>query len=136
MSRTKVAKLPIPLESDVQKTCLAILGARGVIAWRNNKGAFGATRNGKRHYVKYGGLDGASDLFCVVPSIGGRFMTIEIKRPGKYPTVAQIAFMRMINEAKGISFWVSSGDQLDAILDHVLDGGSVRVNEAGSVFAE
>lgn len=52
------------------------------------------------------------DLCCV----GGRFVGIEYKAPGKFPTPRQLLTMRQIHLAGGIAIW---GDNPDKIIDDI-----------------
>jgi hypothetical protein len=50
----------------------------------------------------------ALDFVCC---IGGRFLSIETKAPGKKPTPRQQLIMRQIIAADGTAFWVDSFEQ-------------------------
>jgi hypothetical protein len=52
------------------------------------------------------GMQSLDDLCC----IKGRFVGIEYKAPGKYPTPRQQATMCAMKEAGGVAFWCDSFD--------------------------
>jgi hypothetical protein len=126
-------KPPPPSEAAILKACLAVLGARGIFAWRNNVGSFSGSYGGKTRFVKFG-FPGASDIFAVLP--GGCFLAIEVKRPGNRPTITQRAFLRAVNEQGGVGVCVSSAAHLETILDYVLAGARVAVGDDGTVTIE
>lgn len=99
-----------PLESVVLKQCLEYLKLKGICAWRQNSGSFAGEHKGKKRFVKFSGADGITDLVGVLPN--GKFIGIEIKRPGGKPKPHQEEFMRMIIRNNGVAFWVDSVDQL------------------------
>lgn len=115
-----------PLEREILKSCLAVLAARGVVAWRNNTGAFAAAHNGVRRFVRFG-MVGASDIIGVLPD--GRFLAVEVKRPGRKPGPKQVGFIKSINGQGGVAFWVDDAAVLDMVLEHVLGGAFVELDE-------
>jgi hypothetical protein len=91
-----------PLEKEVQRDILDWLEKVGVWAWRSNRGAFGATHNGKRRFVTFG-CRGQSDISGVLP--GGRALFVEVKRPGgDGPTPDQQWFIDTANRSGGLAF--------------------------------
>jgi len=48
---------------------------------------------------------GISDLLCC---INGRFVAIEVKRPGKKPREDQLTFLESVRNADGIGMWADS----------------------------
>jgi hypothetical protein len=107
-----------PREQDLVKPALQLLALRGVFAWRNNSGAICATSNGKRRFVRFGGMPGSADVLGVLP--GGRFLGIELKKPGGKPTAKQEAFLAAVRAAGGVAWVVSSLAELEARLGEVL----------------
>lgn len=63
-------------ETELVKACLEFLRLRGVMAWRNNTGAF-VVRNGKGRRFMRCGTPGSPDIIGILP--GGRFLGIECK---------------------------------------------------------
>ena len=91
-------------EGDLIRAILEYLELRGIMAWRNNKGAtpYINEATGRRRYVKFGGKPGASDIFGVLQ--GGRFLAIETKIRPRKPTPDQRMFMIDVNAAGGLAF--------------------------------
>lgn len=52
---------------------------------------------------------GVSDILACVK---GRFVAIEVKRPGKKPTALQSIFIEAINQIGGIAFWTDNLDDV------------------------
>lgn len=123
-------KMPVPTEKEILKSCLALLSARGVFAWRVNVGATALEFDGKKRLVRYG-KPGQSDIAGILPS--GRFICIETKRPRNRPTPLQIAWMREVIQHKGVAFWVTSAKMLDQLLNHIVHGGTITVEETGDM---
>lgn len=98
-------------EKDIQRACLDWLNTiPGVSLWRQNRGAklnIYRRKDGSegRSYVKFG-EPGATDTTGIGP--GGVRIEVEIKRPGKSPTLEQLAYQQMIRDRGGISFWCDS----------------------------
>ncbi len=126
MIRTR--KPPPPLESAIQRTCIALLRSRGVLCWRNNTGSFAGEYKGKRRFMRFG-TKGASDILGVLDD--GRMLAVEIKREGQKPSAGQVAFMAIVNSKGGVGFWVDNARYLELVLDHVLKGASVEADEMG-----
>lgn len=104
-------------ESDIQRDILTYLKRRRIFHWRNNVG--GSYRNGR--YVAYG-VAGAGDIIGVLP--GGKFLSIEVKAPGKDTTAkkrkeAQAAFRDAINTAGGVAIVARSLDDVRRVIESV-----------------
>lgn len=56
----------------------------------------------------------------IVACIKGRFVAIEVKRPGKKPEPIQEAFLESINKKGGIAFW---SDNLDKVKNIIKEEG-------------
>lgn len=52
---------------------------------------------------------GVSDILACVK---GRFVAIEVKKPGKKPTALQNIFIETINQIGGIAFWTDNLDDV------------------------
>ena len=85
----------VPLERDVLSAVLQLCRAHPKVAWirRMNTG----TRGG----VNFG-FPGLSDLIGQLKD--GRMLAIEVKRPGKMPTEAQVEFMGEVARWHGVAF--------------------------------
>ncbi len=71
--RVRLAKNPAPREKGIEVQIRVALAAAGVLVMKHNVDARGGVGRGL-------GL-GVADLICVVPPLG-RFLAIEVKRPG------------------------------------------------------
>ena len=58
---------------------------------------------------------GVSDILACIK---GRFVAIEVKRPGKKPSQLQENFINAINDTGGLAFWA---DNLDDVKDKLKD---------------
>lgn len=101
-------------ESDVLRACLDLLRLRSIFAWRNNNAGVNRTDKGGRQFWTHTGLKGISDILGVLPD--GRFLAIEVKRPGERPTREQVEFIESVRDNNGAACWVDSVDALDAQL--------------------
>ncbi len=91
-----------PKESDIQKSILDYLLKRGFMVWRNNTGGFGGEgRSGKKWWVR-AGYKGSGDIIGLTKD--GKFLSIEVKRPGQKPTPDQTRFMERVNASGGQAF--------------------------------
>lgn len=80
-------------ETDITKAIRALLDAHNI--WHF------------KHAASPYGRNGVSDILGCV---NGYFLAIEVKRPGKKPTLAQMEFLKEVNSAGGIGF-VATGTQ-------------------------
>lgn len=90
-------------ESDVRTECRAKLDAAGYCI--------------VKHQAMFA-IEGTPDLIACVR---GRMVVVELKRPGKTPTAAQLGQLRAWQDAGALAGWVDSGRRLDDLLDHVDD---------------
>lgn len=86
-------KTPPRKESEIQREILRYLQARGIFAWKAGTGAARATYKGQERFIPFGKA-GCPDILGVLPT--GRFLAIEVKRPGYPPTNQQVAFLKNI----------------------------------------
>lgn len=88
-------------EKETQKATLDYLGAIGAVAVKfNNVGIMKS--NGR--FIPPREL-GVSDILACYK---GKFLAIEIKSEGKFPTDWQERFIERINQAGGIAFWADN----------------------------
>jgi len=88
------------LEKDIQRQILDFLHYHKVFAWRNQTtGIFDTKRKVFRSNQT---LKGAADIFAVLNN--GRFVAIEVKRPGGKLSLDQINFLADINKRGGLAF--------------------------------
>lgn len=122
---------PTRKEREIQAAILAYLKTvPGVVAWRQNTGAMFGEHKGKRWAVRFG-YPGLSDIigwqhWCgrlramrhPIPgsancdACSARFLAIEVKRPGQYPTAQQQAFLDSVKAAGGIAIVARSVDDV------------------------
>lgn len=105
-------KPPVPLERDIQRNVLAYLGFRKILAWRNQtQGTWDAA---KGVYRSKQTLKGVPDVLGILPD--GRFMGIEIKRPGQHLRPEQAYFQQEALKARGFCVCVHSVAEIEAAL--------------------
>ena len=99
---------PVPLERDVQSAVLDMLKLRRDVAWfeRMNTGGM-VNPNGQ--YVRFG-FKGCADILGQMRD--GRFLAIEVKRPGAVPTEEQQEFLGRVQRAGGVAFVAWSVDDI------------------------
>lgn len=56
---------------------------------------------------------GVSDILACVK---GKFVAIEVKRPGQKPTKLQLNFIDAVNSIGGVAFWA---DNLETVKEHL-----------------
>lgn len=98
-------KALIPKETDIVKACLQYLNLVGVFAWRSNTGAVSGTYKGKDRFIRFG-PKGQSDIIGILPD--GRFLAVEVKRPGGKLTFEQDMFLDTIRKRGGVALHVQS----------------------------
>lgn len=110
-----------PLEHDIQSAILAYLAWDKRIAWaeRFNSGAHVATTTdarGQQHrrFIRYA-FPGCSDILGQL--VDGRFLAIEVKRPGEKPTQKQSDFLSTVANNNGVAIIARSIDDVKTALD-------------------
>jgi hypothetical protein len=109
-------RAPTRKEREIQAAILDFLRTvPGIVAWRQNtggamlKGAGGVLRP-----VRFG-FPGLSDIIGWREP-GARFLAIEVKKPGEYPSPEQRAFLQMVHRANGVAIVAHSvQDVIDAL---------------------
>jgi hypothetical protein len=101
------------LETDIQKSILAYLSLFGFFWKARTTGLWDA----KRKIFRTSMMKGVSDIVGVLR--GGRFMSVEVKRPGHEPTPHQILFMQRVRAAGGIAIVASSVENVSHILQQL-----------------
>jgi len=99
-------------EINIQQNIIVRAAQLGVKLLRNNVGAY---KDKVGNWVRYGLGVGSSDLIGIRRR-DGRFVAIEVKRPGEKPTKEQIQFIEHVKEFGGIAAVVTNPDQLEEIL--------------------
>ena len=91
-------------ESSIQYKIRKRLGQMDdLVIWRNESGV---AQHGKR-YVRYGLCKGSSDVIGILKP-HGRFIAIEIKKPGGRIRPEQVLFVELINSMGGYAEIVDS----------------------------
>lgn len=108
-------------ESEVQTSIMDWLSLNQIFHWRQNTGFFkGEYKTSKKgiyggevhnRVIRFG-HPGTSDILGLLPN--GRFLAIEVKRPGGKPTEAQLEFIDNINANGGLAF---VSDNLDKVIE-------------------
>ena len=83
-------------EQDIQNLIRLALSERGILNFRNNVGCL---KDATGRMVRYGLYPGSSDIIGIMPD--GRFLAIEVKKPGKKPTPEQLNFIEAIRRHGG-----------------------------------
>jgi RecB family endonuclease NucS len=96
-------------EAEIQKLILDYLTMRGIYHYRNN--------TGRRGGVSYGFV-GSADIIGILPN--GRFLAIEVKRPGGVASFEQLEFLANIAKNGGVAF---ASDNLQTVIDHLSKAG-------------
>jgi hypothetical protein len=102
--------VPPGREGDLVKSCLQLLRARGVLAWRVNGGGM---KVGRR-FVRFNSINGVSDILGVLP--GGRFLAVECKVGDNHLTPHQAAFLQALTVQGGLTLVVWDVAELDRAL--------------------
>ena len=83
-------------EKDIQSSILNHLKKK-IFCWRNNSGVTVI----QHRFIRFG-AKGAPDIIGVLPD--GRFLGIEVKKPGGPVRPEQKVFIDLINKNKGLAF--------------------------------
>jgi hypothetical protein len=100
-------RLPQPKETQIQAAILHALRfrRRDLFAWRNNSGAL---ENARGRPVFFG-KPGSADIIGVLE--GGRFVGLEVKRPGGEPSTLQLEFAAEVRAKGGFYAVVTSVEE-------------------------
>lgn len=104
-------------ESVIQSAILDFLRCKNIYAWRNNN-------QGRIIQTKVGAImgqsfaAGTSDILGCLPN--GKFLAIEVKRPGGKVTAGQANFIDRIRSCGGVAIIATSVDEVRAALEGVL----------------
>lgn len=92
-------------EHDLQNGILDYLHLKKIYCWRNNSGAF----KKDNYFIRFG-KKGSADILGILPD--GRFLAIECKAKGKYPTPEQEEFLQAIKQNNGVAILARSLDDV------------------------
>jgi hypothetical protein len=106
------------VEQGIQSAILAYLRMKGIPCYKHQNA--GIYRDGR--YIP-SHTRGVSDIIGLLPP-NGRFLAIEVKRPGGKPTQEQQNFIDAVNRAGGLAFVAFSVDDVLVVLTPVLKQAS------------
>lgn len=98
------ATLPKPSEAEIQKAILELLAYRRIFRFRVNQQGVPTHRNDGSW--RPSPTRGVADILGILP--GGRFLAIEVKRPGGKLTQEQALFLSLVNANGGLGFVATS----------------------------
>lgn len=102
--------MPQIRETEIQKAILEYLRYNGFFVWRNNVGSgFNTNPDGKQYFTRFG-FKGLSDIIGLTKD--GRFLAIEVKKPGMKPTESQQWFLDNVKKNGGVAFVATSIDDV------------------------
>lgn len=113
-----------PLESDVKRRVRKAVIAAGCQCWVHNI---------DNRFLSTGMGIGTSDLICVVPPFG-RFLAIELKRPGYHPSDvsdAQRAFLASVRLFGGVSGIATCEAEALALVSEARQGSPIHAATGG-----
>jgi hypothetical protein len=96
------------LEQHLQKQILDYLRFKGIPCYKHQNAGIRKPDGG---YIPTH-TRGVSDIIGCLPKTG-RFLAIEVKRPGNKPTAEQQQFINMINAAGGLAFVARSVEEVE-----------------------
>ena len=109
-------------ESRIQDEIRAALGGvEGLALFRNNVGVAKHfdDRTHAVQVVRYGLAVGSADLVGV---LDGRFVALEVKRPGEAPTETQRVWLALVRRCGGFAAVVTSADEARAAIERARKG--------------
>lgn len=104
-------KTPELSEHDIQSQIIDWLRIEGIFHYRNNTGAFSREYKGKRRFARFG-KKGAPDIVAVYR---GKYIGIEVKRPGKPLSPSQEEFRQELENSGGIYVWATKLEDVSEI---------------------
>jgi hypothetical protein len=107
----------MPLERDIQRACLELLRQHPKVAycWRANSGTFTEqNQDGSMRYISANSAPGCPDILGYLK--GGRFMALEVKRPGQKPTRLQEQFLDRARQAGALAEVITDPQQIVDLL--------------------
>lgn len=110
--RRVICPQDIVLEHDIQTAILNLLAWHPKVAWaeRFNVGAAVIDHPGRpRRYIRYA-FAGCSDIIGQL--IDGRFLAVEVKRPGAKATESQSTFLERVHQNNGVAILAYSPEDV------------------------
>lgn len=99
-------------ESTIVKRVMLEASKLGLRVWRNHTGGIKGI-DGSFH--RFGLCQGSSDIIGIAP--GGRFIAIEVKKPGGRITPEQVIFTDFVNKMGGFAIIIDDEKKLKPALD-------------------
>ena len=99
------------LEQQIQRTILDYLRWRGIPCYKHQNAGI---RKPDGSYIPTH-TRGVSDIIGCLPKTG-RFLAIEVKRPGVKATPEQLNFLETIKQAGGLAFVAHSVEDVEAMV--------------------
>lgn len=99
-------------ETQLVKSILEYLHARGVFAYRNNTGAVVSEYKGKKRFTRFGEAGSPDIVGCK----NGQMICIECKMPGNKPTELQEAWLKRAYDAGALCLVAYS---IDDVMKHI-----------------
>ena len=123
-----------PSEQAIRSDIRLTLGLDpDVVLWRNNVGLLDRPSGGR---VRYGLAVGSSDLIGIITTLFdgcrvGRFLALEVKRPGERATKDQLLFLHLVQARGGVGAVVGSPTQAVAVVEQAKSSLSYRGGDLG-----
>jgi hypothetical protein len=102
----------VQVEQGIQRAILDYLRWRGIPCYKHQNAGI---RKPDGSYIPTH-TRGVSDIIGCLPKTG-RFLAIEVKRPGGKPTLEQQQFIDTINQAGGLAFVARSVEEVQTQLN-------------------
>lgn len=113
----RLITLPVPSEAAVQAAVIDYLLLRGAVLVRVNGGMM-PTAAGRRVRFNVAKCPGRTGATCsdILACWRGRFLALEVKRPGGRATAGQGEFLSAVREAGGLAAVVDSVRDVERLL--------------------
>lgn len=112
--KRNIADITVPTEQDILRAILDyLIRIKHIYCWRNNSGAMVKDD----HFVRFGKV-GSADILGVLPD--GKFLAIEVKRPGGKTTPAQDDFLALVRKNGGVAIVAHGVEDVILALDTVV----------------
>ncbi|HEY3789877.1 MAG TPA: VRR-NUC domain-containing protein [Urbifossiella sp.] len=109
-----------PREADIQRAIIAFLESRGAVVIRANSGLLPRADGGRMRCLSCSSGSVSDVLAC----FQGRFLAVEVKRPGKVPSEGQAAFLAAVERSGGIGVVATGIEDAAAVLETINDKGA------------
>lgn len=100
--------MKVQKEKDIQKAIIDYLRLKRCLVFKHHSTGF-TMKDGEARAFRYGDK-GIADIIGCLPS--GRFLAVEVKRPGKEPTPEQDQFLLEVNSRGGLGIVAHSIDDI------------------------